>query len=411
MAKPKCPRLLNILNNPSSSNTISFRPSTSYNSALLSLLPSDLCPPDCLAGDRLCVWRPLNARHTLDHNELPTNLNNEDLAHIKNVLEHTFAPNTRNCYGSGLLIFHIFCDLREINEEHHAPVNLTVLSTFISTLAGSYGGSTIKNYVYGILSWHILHGLKWFSRNDEIEALLRAAHKPSPRSSKHKEKPPWTIQDLTTFCKALDQNDPKDSAVLACLTTTFWGTARLREVTVPKLNGFDPNLHIKPSDVQYNIKDCNNCEETVIFIPWTKTAREKGENIFWTKQDGPINPQHALQNHLKINSPKENDHLFSFKHANGYCPMTQSIFITQINQIITKFSLSQDLTGHGIHVGSTLGYLLRGIPFDVVKSKGRWQSNAFRGYLHDHTQVMAPYMQAKLRIHNSIVRYSMPPIH
>ena len=328
MAKPKRPRLLNVLNNPSASNTISFRPSTSYNAALLSLLPSDLRPPDCPAGDRLRVWRPLNARHTLDHNGLPTNLNNEDLARIKNVLEHTFAPNMRNCYGSGLLVFHIFCDLRGIDKEHHAPVNLTVLLTFISTLAGSYGGSTIKNYVYGIRSWHILHGLKWFSRNDEIEALLKAAHKLSPRSSKRKEKPPWTIRDLTTFCEALDQNNPKDSAVLACLTTAFWGTARLGEVTVPKLNGFDPNLHIKPSDVQHNVKDRNNCEETIIFVPWTKTAREKGENIFWAKQDGPVDPQHTLQNHLKINSPKENDHLFSFKHANGYRPMMRSIFIT-----------------------------------------------------------------------------------
>ena len=407
-AKPKHPCLLNVLNNPSSSSTITFRPSTSFNPTLSSLLPSVLCPPDCPAGDCIHVWRPMNTCHTLNHNNLPTNFNENDLAYIKNLLEHTFAPNTRNSYGSGLLIFHIFCNLRGINKEHHAPVNLTVLSTFISTLTGSYRGSTIKNYIYRIHSWHILHGIKWFSHDNKIKALLKAANKLAPRSSQQKKKPPWMIHHLTTFCKVLNQNIPKDSAILPCLTTTFWGTTHLREVTVPKLNGFNPNLHIKPLDVQHNVKDRNNCEETIIFLPWTKTAQEKGKSIFWAKQDGPVDPQHTLQNYFKINSLKENDHLFSFKHADSYCPMTQSIFIAQINQIITKFSLPQDLTGHGIHVSSTLEYLLQGISFNIVKDKGRWQSNTFHSYLHDHTQVMVPYMQAKLIIHDSIVCYSMP---
>ena len=410
MPKNKRPRLLDVLNNPSSSDTIVFNPSSANSSTLASLLPSALRPPDCPAGDRIRVWRPKNARHTLDHNGQPLTLNEQDLARIKNVLQHTFAPNTRNSYGSGLLVFHVFCYLRGIDEDHRAPVNPTVLSSFISTLASSYGGSTIKNYVYGLRSWHIIHGLAWTTHDNEVEALLKAANKLLPRNSRQNEKPPWTIRHLTTLCEALDQSDPKDAAVLACLTTAFWGTTRLGEVTVPKLNGFNPHLHVKASDIRQNVRDRNDCEETIIFIPWTKAAQEKGENIFWAKQDGPSDPQHALQNHLKVNSPDANDHLFSFKHANGRRPMTRSIFITRINQLISKHSLPEDLTGHGIRIGSTLEYLLRGIPFDVIKSKGRWQSNAFQGYLRKHAQIMAPYMQAQPRLHDSIVRYSMPPV-
>jgi hypothetical protein len=35
------------------------------------------------------------------------------------------------------------------------------------------------------------------------------------------------------------------------------------------------------------------------------------------------------------------------------------------------------LQGHGICIGATLEYLLRGVPFDVVKVMGRWASDAF----------------------------------
>ena len=52
------------------------------------------------------------------------------------------------------------------------------------------------------------------------------------------------------------------------------------EVTVPRLDSFDPTIHIKISNMQQDVQDQNNLEETVIFIPWTKAAREKGENIF-----------------------------------------------------------------------------------------------------------------------------------
>ena len=89
--------------------------------------------------------------------------------------------------------------------------------------------------------------------------------------------------------------------------------------------------------------------------------------------------------------------------------MTRSIFLTRINNIVSNQKLPK-LLGHGIRVGSTLEYLLRGVPFDVVKAKGRWQSEAFKGYLRKHAQIMAPYTQADPRTHETFVRYAMPPI-
>ncbi|PBK98979.1 hypothetical protein ARMGADRAFT_1059293 [Armillaria gallica] len=73
-------------------------------------------------------------------------------------------------------------------------------------------------------------------------------------------------------------------------------------------------------------------------------------------------------------------------------------------------SEDSELQGHGIRIGSTLEYLLRGIPFDVVKMIGRWKSDAFILYLRKHAQILAPYMQAVPAIHEQFIRYTMPRI-
>ncbi|KAG2072798.1 hypothetical protein BDR04DRAFT_976873, partial [Suillus decipiens] len=50
---------------------------------------------------------------------------------------------------------------------------------------------------------------------------------------------------------------------------------------------------------------------------------------------------------------------------------------------------------HAIRISATLEYLLCHVPFDVVKTMGRWEaSDAFQCYLREHAQILAPYPQA-----------------
>jgi hypothetical protein len=89
--------------------------------------------------------------------------------------------------------------------------------------------------------------------------------------------------------------------------------------------------------------------------------------------------------------------------------MTRSILLSRIGKLADECGLDR-LPGHGLRVGSTLEYLLRGVPFDVVKAKGRWQSKAFKGYLRKHAQIMAPYMQAEPDTYQNFIKYAMPPV-
>lgn len=404
---PKRPRLIEVLNSSNMSTTSSQDPPD--NTLPPSLKLSPLRPLDCPVGDRICEWKPEVPRNTLDANGYPMNLTEADLLRIKDALKEAYAPSTRKTYGSGLYLFHLYCDHQDIEECHRAPINQTVLSSFIASMVGVYGGSMIRNSVCGIRAWHIIHGLQWTINANEVEALFTAGKRAAPKESKKKEKEPWTVEYLSEICKELNAKDTKDAAILACLTTAFWGTARLGEVTVPNLDGFNPRIHVKVSDIRAGERDRNGFEQTSFFLPWTKAAKEKGETIFWAKQEGITDPHAALENHLRVNEPSKDSHVFSFKYKDSTRPMTRSILLARINKIATVKELPK-LPGHGIRVGSTVEYLLRGLSFDVVKAKGRWQSDAFKGYLRKHAHIMAPYVQAKPVVLDTLIRYTMPPV-
>lgn len=316
-----------------------------------------------------------------------------------------WAHSTREAYGSGILAYHVYCDSKSIGEDMRAPASSELIAAFISGMAGLYSGKTISNYVHGIRAWHILHGVKWDLQDDEIEALMKGANNMTPLSSKRKKRQPYTVDFIAGILLKLNPEDPLDAAVGSCLTTAFYSIARLGEFTIPNLTAFDPTLHVKRSDI-VNDTDRNGLKTTAFHLPRTKSS-PTGEDVFWGKQNGPTDPEAALLNHLRVNDPPANSALFAYKHRKVYRPLTKSKFIARVAQAAKAAGLDP-LQGHSIRIGATLEYLLRNIPFDVVKTMGRWASEAFQLYLRKHAQILAPYLQATPALQDEFLRYTMP---
>ncbi|KIM86983.1 hypothetical protein PILCRDRAFT_47172, partial [Piloderma croceum F 1598] len=352
----------------------------------LTPLPSTL-RRHCLARDRLHLWRPSKSR--LD-NAVGIKLSETDLDRILHVINVSWAQGTRDVYGAGLLVFHVFCDLRQIPEDERCPASPLLIITFISSCAGSYAGTTLGNYVFAIKAWHVLHGAIWSMNDAEIKATLTGATILAPPASKRPKRAPVTINLMEQIFAKLNLEDPFDAAVGSCFSTTFYTVARTGEFTVPSLNAFVSSSHVKPSDVSTRT-DRNNLEVTVFRLPKTKCAAQ-GEDIFWSEKNGTTDPKASLANHLRINSPPENGHLFAYRHGKGHRSLTKRAFLDRIQTIAVSIG-EDNLKGHGIRIGATLEYLLRGVPFDVVKSLGRWASEAFVLYLRQHAVIIVPYIQ------------------
>lgn len=290
---------------------------------------------------------------------------------LRYLLSLGWDDSTLSTYGSGLLVFHVFCDSRAINDDQRAPTSYQLLSTFISELAGSYSKTTISNYMSGLRAWHILHRLSWETNEKELKILLRACSRTAPLASKKSKRDPWTPEIMERLHANLDlSSNHLHIAVYACLTTTFYAAARLGELTVPTLMDFDPAEHPRTSDIR-QVQDRQGNSSTVIHIPSTKMAPILGEDIFWTEQAGVTDPKSALEKHLAFNCPPNDAHLFAYPHAPtmAYRPLSRQSFLNTVNAAAKKAGLGT-LHGHGLRIGATLEYLLCGLSFEAMKAKG-----------------------------------------
>ena len=360
--------------------------------------------PHCRAGDRLMRWTP--AEHPPPQGERTPS--EAERRWVKETMVHAWEEETRTSYGAGLLMWHCFCDSKGVPEEERAPAQQTLVSAFVAHMATAYSGKTIANYLSGVRAWHLLHSIPWALEKKEMEVMLRAAEKLTPASSKRKKRMPYTPAFISAIRQQLDLEQPLDAAVFACLTTCFYASARLGEFTVRTLSTFKPNKHVTTNNLSYD-QDRNNLKVTVLHLPSTKVAGSEGEDVYWATQEGDTDPTAALQNHLRVNQPPGVMHLFAYRAKHTRRPLTKPKFLERVNEAARAAGLDP-LQGHGIRIGSTLEYLLRGMPFDVMKAKGRWAGDSFLIYLRKHVIVIAPYIQAVPAVQDAFIRYTMPPV-
>ena len=157
----------------------------------------------------------------------------EDLDQILTVIGASWAESTKELYGTGLLVYHVYCDVHNIPDNHRAPVSQNLLSAFLASCAGSQSGSTIANYAAAIRVWHILHGLEWNIDEKECKAVLRGGSKLAPLSAMRPKHAPFLVKILEKFRLSMDITRPRGAAVFACLTCAFYCVARLGKPKPP----------------------------------------------------------------------------------------------------------------------------------------------------------------------------------
>ncbi|KAF7986134.1 hypothetical protein HWV62_38490 [Athelia sp. TMB] len=255
-----------------------------------------------------------------------------------------------------------------IAKHDRCPVSPHTMSMFIASCAGSYSGSALANYTCSVRAWHIIHGTDW-NMDQQVKATLEGAVRLASSVSKKALRAPMTIATLETLNRILDSSQPLDVAVRAALNVMFYSLARTGELTVPSQPAFDIAAHVKLENMQDDV-DRNGFPFRVLHLPRTKSAPDAGKDIVFASQSGPLDPWVALQDHLHINDPPHQAHLFTYKADGKHKPLTKPVFIRWLNEAATTLSIGH-IKGHSICIGGTLEFLLRGIAFEVVKSLGR----------------------------------------
>ncbi|KAE8239509.1 hypothetical protein A4X13_0g8169 [Tilletia indica] len=352
------------------------------------------------AADRLLLWVPPGS----------SLVSARDPAQRQRVLAAAWAASTRSTYGTGLLRWLLWCDHHHIPEAARFPVGLKDLVDFIDSLAGTFAGSSIRNWVSGIRAWHIIHGATLDTTNPRVTSTLRGADRLTPPSSIAPPRAPFRISHLWTIRKHLTLEKPADAAIWACLLVAFWGLARLGELVV-KSGPFDGRRNPTCAALKWEpvSKESPMILAGVITLPWTKTQPNGEKVVLAPQMDSPC-PVRALRNHLVINQPPHTGHLFGYRGRNRFTPLTRSVFTSRINGILRTAGLSKiNLKGHSLRVGGCTEFLLRGVAIDTVRLHGRWSSEAWRLYLRQHVELLAPALMDTIpTTASSLVTMSSP---
>lgn len=107
----------------------------------------------------------------------------------------------------------------------------------------------------------------------------------------------------------------------------------------------------------------------VRYLPTINSSPIKSKDIFFSTQTGPLDLWATLQDHLWINQPWAQAHLFAYRTNGGYKPLKRSAFLKYLNDAATSLNLSH-IKGHRICIGGPLNssarHLLQSRQFFVV---------------------------------------------
>lgn len=300
---------------------------------------------------------------------------------INEVISSGLAKGTLSNYRSAVSMFQRFCDNHLIHRKLRLPSDEYVLCLFAASLAGTYSGSHINSVFSGLKSWHITHNAVWRGGH-RVQLLLRGATRLAPPSSMRDPRKPVTIGMLLVLRNGLNRDCPRDIAVFAVALVAFWAQCRLGELLGSSRRRHDP--HLFPSRSSF-VRPSSSSGSYELHLPHTKSNQVSGETVIITKQSQELDPVNALRYHLSLipnGSPAL--HLFSFQlpgksHIN--IPTKES-FLSRVNEIWAQAGFPR-MTGHSFRIGGTSALLKAGVPPDVVRSMGRWSSDAHFRYWRD----------------------------
>lgn len=364
-----------------------FKPTKGSAVAVAIIIPPipDLYRPPCYSAQRMAMWLPKNQAKVDPAVDTP-----EMRLSFKRTMLKSWQPATLTTMGANLGRYHATCDDLKLDEESRAPVRCDVFMVVMGEMVGAVSEPTCRNVYAAVKGWHECNLFAFKMDDAWLAKILRAARNEAP--SKRAKRPPVTVALLEKILISFDPSNSLDAAVRACALVMLWGIARSGELTVPTESNLEPRKLLRPTHVRSDA-DRHGNQVTVLSLPWSKVAHFDGEDVIFAAQPGPLDPEDALRAHLRINAPTDDEHLFAFNLPDGRrLPLSKARFMKRIVDAAELAGINAP-SGHSFRIGGTLEYLLRGMSFEVVKSLGRWSSDAFRLYLREHAKVLAPYVQ------------------
>ena len=249
-----------------------------------------------------------------------------------------------------------------------------------STFAGRLAGKTVGAKLLAIWKEHDRCGLIWHGGN-RLRGILKGVEELRPPSSFYSKRVPITVSMLEDLNRGFDRSSGLDICVRAISLLSFFCQLRSGELLPPtqSLKKFNPLRHATFTNIAESTAANGACN---LHLPWSKTQKARGDDVWIPRQEAPLDPIHAIHKHFIKNKLDINHPIAAYRDVhNEIVTLTRSKFVRRINEILraTKKGYPR-ISGHCFRIGGTTFYLVSGVPPDMVKKFGRWRSQAFLEY-------------------------------
>jgi hypothetical protein len=145
------------------------------------------------------------------------------------------------------------------------------------------------------------------------------------------------------------------------------------------LKKFNSHRHATFAHIAESTAENGACN---LHLPWSKTQKARGDDVWIPRQEAPLDPIHAIHKHFIKNKLSIDHPIAAYRDIHGnIVTLTRSRFVRRINEILRNTKMGYPrISGHCFRIGGTTFYLVSGVPPDMVKKFGRWRSQAFLEY-------------------------------
>ena len=249
-----------------------------------------------------------------------------------------------------------------------------------ASYAGRLAGKTVSTKLLAIRKEHERWGLTWYG-GSLLRQLVKGIEESRPHSSFQDKRAPVTIQILEDLNKGLSRSSGLDICIHAICLLSFFCQLRIGKILPPKqsLKDFNPQRHATFAHISESTAQNGACN---LHLPWSKTQKAHGDDIWIPRQEAPLDPIHAIHKHFIKNRLHRSSPIAAYRDEHdNIVALTRSKFIRHTNNILKGTKKSYPcITGHCFWIGGTTFYLVSGIPPDMVKKFGRSRSHAFLEY-------------------------------
>lgn len=274
------------------------------------------------------------------------------------------------------------------------PADEWTLMSFTTELSKTLHANTVKVYLAGVRSLHIEQGFQDpFENRPRLARVIRGVKR--LRSTPTTKRMPVTMEVLRQMKRVLQLRYYDDALFWAASCFGFFGFLRCGEFTVSSPGDqFDPDIHLCLSDVSV---DSHTCPSVILArIKASKTdPYRKGFTLRLCATGGEICPVQAVTQYLHMRGGQPGS---LFRDVNGK-PLTRASYSKLLQAVTTRAGVVGNYSSHSLRIGAATTAAQVGVPDHMIKTLGRWQSDAYQIYIRTPEQVLDNTLRLLVKKH------------